>query len=139
MRTRSEIEARLAELKAANEAATSWGAAVGARHEEIKELEGRLEAMKVDEKLHIPPAPSNIIFVERAPFGPETYLGDGLYASFNGDMYQLRAPRFDTNHVVYLDPDVLNAFTRFVKSTTPTPDAWSSTPGGDREPEKDTK
>ncbi len=42
---RTDIEARLAELYTTQAAATGWGAAVGARHEEIKSLEGRLAAM----------------------------------------------------------------------------------------------
>ncbi|MDN3278808.1 hypothetical protein QWJ07_31415 [Frankia sp. RB7] len=42
MRPRSEIEAELKQLEAANEAATSWGAAVGARHERIKGLKAEL-------------------------------------------------------------------------------------------------
>lgn len=42
---RAEIEARLAELRAEQEAAPGWGAAVGVRHEEIKSLEGRLATM----------------------------------------------------------------------------------------------
>jgi hypothetical protein len=42
---RAKIEARLAELYEKQAAATGWGAAVGARHEEIKSLEGRLAAM----------------------------------------------------------------------------------------------
>jgi hypothetical protein len=42
---RERIETRLAELRAANEAATSWGAAVGARSEEIKDLERQLRRL----------------------------------------------------------------------------------------------
>lgn len=45
MKTKAEIEARLAELRAANEAATGWGAAVGARSEEIRELEAALRRL----------------------------------------------------------------------------------------------
>lgn len=40
--TQAEIEARLAVLYAAQEAATGWGAAVGARAEEIRALESQL-------------------------------------------------------------------------------------------------
>jgi hypothetical protein len=43
----------------------------------------------------------------------ETYLGDGLYASFDGWQFKLRAPREDGDHVVYLDPDVYRSFERF--------------------------
>ena len=45
MKTRSEQEQRMAELVAKNAAATSWGAAVGARHEEIKEIEAQLRQL----------------------------------------------------------------------------------------------
>lgn len=47
----------------------------------------------------------------------ETHLGDGLYASFDGWQFKLRAPRGDGNHVVYLDPSVLDNFQRYVKET----------------------
>ncbi len=46
----------------------------------------------------------------------ETYLGDGLYASFDGFQYRLRAPQFhgpDSN--VFLEPAVLKAFQEFVQ------------------------
>lgn len=38
---------------------------------------------------------------------PETYLGDGLYASFDGYTIWLRAPREDGDHTVALEPEVL--------------------------------
>lgn len=44
----------------------------------------------------------------------ETYLGDGLYASFDGFQIKLRAPRFEGDHEVYLEPSVLAAFERYV-------------------------
>jgi len=37
----------------------------------------------------------------------ETYLGDGLCASFDGWGITLRAPRAGGDHVVYLEPAVL--------------------------------
>jgi hypothetical protein len=40
----------------------------------------------------------------------EVYLGDGLYASFDGYMIRLRAPRADGDHWVGLEPAVLAAF-----------------------------
>lgn len=43
----------------------------------------------------------------------ETYLGDGLYASCNGGMIQLRAPREDGDHCVYLEPDIYEALRKF--------------------------
>lgn len=44
--TEQEIKDRLSELYAKQAAATGWGAAVGARHEEIKSLEGQLAALR---------------------------------------------------------------------------------------------
>jgi len=43
----------------------------------------------------------------------EEYLGDGLYASFDGFMFTLRAPRSDGDHWVGLEPDVLYAFDQY--------------------------
>jgi hypothetical protein len=46
----------------------------------------------------------------------ETYIGDGLYASFDGYQFCLRAPRSVGfgDHMVFLEPDVLEKFLRFV-------------------------
>lgn len=46
----------------------------------------------------------------------EVYLGDGLYASFDGYHVSLRAPRGDTHHIVYLEPEVLATFIKWVES-----------------------
>jgi hypothetical protein len=43
----------------------------------------------------------------------ETYLGDGLYASFDGFMFTLRAPRGNIDHWVGLEPAVMKAFDDF--------------------------
>lgn len=44
----------------------------------------------------------------------EIYLGDGLYASFDGWMIKLRAPQGTRgDQVVYLEPDVYEALTKF--------------------------
>lgn len=48
------------------------------------------------------------------PYKNETYLGDGLYASFDGYQICLRAPRDFGDHTVFLEPPVLIAFNRFV-------------------------
>lgn len=45
----------------------------------------------------------------------ETYLGDGLYASFDGFQMCLRAPREGGDHVVYLEIPVLEAFEHYVE------------------------
>lgn len=49
--------------------------------------------------------------------GSEQYLHDGLYALYDGWQFRLRAPRAEGDHVVYLGPETLDAFVRFVKST----------------------
>lgn len=46
----------------------------------------------------------------------ETYLGDGLYVSFDGWQICLRAPRENGDHTVFLEPPVLAAFEAFVQS-----------------------
>jgi hypothetical protein len=48
----------------------------------------------------------------------EEYLGDGLYASFDGFQFCLRAPdTMSGDRVVYLEADVVVAFERYVKKT----------------------
>jgi hypothetical protein len=44
----------------------------------------------------------------------ETYLGDGLYASFDGYQIKLRAPREEGDQEVYLEPSVITSFIKFV-------------------------
>lgn len=46
--------------------------------------------------------------------GREVYLGDGLYASFDGYMIKLRAPRREGEHEVFLEPAVLDSLLAFV-------------------------
>ena len=49
----------------------------------------------------------------------ETYLGDGVYASFTGGMIKLRTQRHtdrhDTDDVVFLEPEVLGALVKFAR------------------------
>ena len=45
----------------------------------------------------------------------EYYLGDGLYASFDGWQVVLRAPRPDGDHWVALEPAVLDAFVNYLR------------------------
>lgn len=45
----------------------------------------------------------------------ETYLGDGLYASFDGLMIKLRAPRLGMDHEVFLEPAVFKHLLGFAK------------------------
>jgi hypothetical protein len=44
----------------------------------------------------------------------EEYLGDGLYVSFDGFGFTLRAPRETEDHWVYLEPNMFDDFARFV-------------------------
>jgi len=53
------------------------------------------------------------------PFENEYYLGDGLYASYDGYMFTLRAPRSDGDHWVALEPKVLEAFLRYIDQNIP--------------------
>jgi hypothetical protein len=48
----------------------------------------------------------------------ETYLGDGLYASFDGFMITLRAPREHGDHWVGLEPNVFAALLEYQKRVT---------------------
>jgi hypothetical protein len=45
----------------------------------------------------------------------ETYLGDGLYASFDGYQVWLRAPREHDDHEIALEPSVLDAFDKYIR------------------------
>jgi hypothetical protein len=49
--------------------------------------------------------------------GKEEYLGDGLYASFDGCMFTLRAPREHGDHWVGLEPYVMKAFDEYRERT----------------------
>ena len=45
----------------------------------------------------------------------ERYLGDGLYAAFDGWMIKLWAPRGHEEHWVALEPDILENFFKFLE------------------------
>lgn len=47
----------------------------------------------------------------------ETYLGDGLYASYDGYQFKLRAPRLGGAEEVFLDDRVLTEFFNFIERT----------------------
>jgi len=53
----------------------------------------------------------------------ETYLGDGLYASFDGWHMVLRAPRDGGDHHVALEPEVFAALLRYARQINATHDA----------------
>lgn len=46
----------------------------------------------------------------------ETYLGDGLYASFDGSVLWLRVPRENGDHLVALEPEVWLELVKFVEA-----------------------
>lgn len=45
----------------------------------------------------------------------EEYLGDGLYARFDGWHIMLRAPRDDGDHWVALEPKVFHALMQWIR------------------------
>ena len=45
----------------------------------------------------------------------ETYIGDGLYASFDGWQIKLRAPQSHGDQIVFLEPTVLRNLMGFAK------------------------
>jgi hypothetical protein len=45
----------------------------------------------------------------------ETYLGDGLYARFDGFSIWLRAPRENGDHIVALEPGLMNALIAYAR------------------------
>jgi hypothetical protein len=55
----------------------------------------------------------------------ETYLGDGLYASFDGFMITLRAPREHEDHWVALEPKVFAALLEFVRGINRMEQSWN--------------
>lgn len=53
----------------------------------------------------------------------EEYLGDGLYVSFDGWQFCLRAPREFGDHTVYLEPPVMHRFEQYVAAVRAANDA----------------
>lgn len=49
----------------------------------------------------------------QAIYSKEIYLGDGLYAHFDGYHFVLRAPREFGDHVVALEPPVFDALLEY--------------------------
>lgn len=45
----------------------------------------------------------------------EEYLGDGVFASFDGYQIKLRTPRQFGDHVIYLDPRTLDHLIEYMK------------------------
>lgn len=48
--------------------------------------------------------------------GKETYIGDGLYVSFDGYHIRLRAPREDSDHWISMERDVYQNLLKWVAS-----------------------
>lgn len=48
-------------------------------------------------------------------YSKETYLGDGLYASFDGYHIMLRAPRDNGDHYVALEPPLFDDLIEYRK------------------------
>lgn len=46
-------------------------------------------------------------------YSQETYLGDGLYAHFDGYQFWLRAPREEGDHEVALEPPVFDELLKY--------------------------
>lgn len=46
----------------------------------------------------------------------ETYLGDGLYASFDGYQIRLRAPRSPEDHMVFMEHQAFLEFLKYANS-----------------------
>jgi hypothetical protein len=44
----------------------------------------------------------------------ETYLGDGVYASFDGWSVKLRTPREEGDHVIFFEPREMRALTQYL-------------------------
>jgi hypothetical protein len=51
----------------------------------------------------------------------ETYLGDGLYASFDGSKISLSVPREGGDHRVALEPSTYHALVTFAERSWPPP------------------
>lgn len=59
-----------------------------------------------------------VVHVDGITTNNEEYVGDGLYVSFDGFSFKLRAPREGGDHAVWLEPSVLAAFSRYVANMT---------------------
>jgi hypothetical protein len=56
-----------------------------------------------------------------SPRPSETYLGDGVFVSFDGSQFCLRAPReYGVDHFIFLEARTLDLFLKFVKHSTKT-------------------
>lgn len=47
--------------------------------------------------------------------GRDTYIGDGVYASFDGFQIKLRTERDGRDEIIYLDPDTYTSLVRFAQ------------------------
>lgn len=52
---------------------------------------------------------------DEVPDDNERYIGDGVYASFDGVMIKLRTQRFGADEVIYLEPSVYAALVLYAE------------------------
>lgn len=45
----------------------------------------------------------------------ETYIGDGVYASYSGGMIKLRTERDGHNETIWLEPEVFDSLLKFAR------------------------
>ncbi len=53
----------------------------------------------------------------------ESYIGDGVYTSFDGEYIVLRTPRENSDHVIYLDVGVYRSLVEYAETV-----GWSVKP-----------
>jgi hypothetical protein len=64
------------------------------------------------------------------PIAAETYIGDGLYVSFDGHHIKLRAPRENGDHFVALERDVYQSLLHWVASYSVLWEHFATVSGG---------
>lgn len=67
---------------------------------------------------------------EKAREHPQVYLGDGVYASFDGGKIWLRTEREQGWHVIALEPQVFTALVEYAKEISVWSTAWLSSRSG---------
>jgi hypothetical protein len=73
----------------------------------------------------------------RANITQEIFLGDGLFASYDGFQFKLRAPRgMMGDHEVFLEPSVMNGFEKYVDDTRKKMIEYNSIASGELSEEK---
>ena len=57
---------------------------------------------------------------------PKTYIGDGVYAEYDGFGVWLTTQRESGEHRIYLEPEMLDRIGDYIASWRPTPDQKGS-------------